>query len=305
MIERASELAASSAQPTVESDTHHLTAGDMLRQAREAHGLQIDVVAAALKVPVKKLQALEDDDIAALPDPVFARALAASIARALHIDPAPVLAKLPGAARPGLADADQTISSHIRSGAPRSGRGSGGWQPSRAVWIFVALLLVGAAALLWLPSSVFDHLGAPVSRMTSSQDGGPSASALPSGEALPPGTVVEPAVAAVEPSAPPALAASAPVPGTPAAVAPVAPPTSDALVFVAREDSWVTVNEAGGKQLLRRTIKAGETVGLSGALPLSVVIGRASGVSVQVQGKPFDLAPVTKSGGVARFEVKP
>jgi len=306
MIERASELAASSAQPTVAGDTNHLTAGDMLRQAREAHGLQIDVVAAALKVPVKKLQALEDDDIAALPDPVFARALAASIARALHIDPAPVLAKLPGAARPGLADADQTISSNIRSGAPRSGRGGGGWQPSRAVWIFVALLLVGAAAVLWLPSSVFDHLGATVSRMTSSQDGGSTPNTLPSGETLPPGTVVEPAIAAVEPTAPPAQAASAPVLGAPAAApAPVATAPSDALVFVAREDSWVTVNEAGGKQLLRRTIKAGETVGLSGALPLSVVIGRASGMSVQVQGKPFDLASVTKSGGVARFEVKP
>ncbi|MDP9903024.1 helix-turn-helix domain-containing protein [Variovorax ginsengisoli] len=302
MIERASEFAASSEQPTVAGDTQPLTAGDMLRQAREAHGLQIDVVAAALKVPVKKLQSLEDDDIAALPDPVFARALAASVARALHIDPAPVLAKLPGAVRPGLADADQTISSHIRSGAPRSGRGAS-WQPSRAVWIFVALLLVGAAALLWLPSSVFERLGATVSRITSSQDKASSTGGLPPGEAPPPGTVVEPAVAAVEPSAPPAPAA--PAATEPAAPAAAVPASSDAVVFVAREDSWVTVTEAGGKQLLRRTIKAGETVGLSGKLPLSVVVGRASGMSVQVQGKPFDLASVTKSGGVARFEVKP
>jgi len=99
----------------------------------------------------------------------------------------------------------------------------------------------------------------------------------------------------------------APAPAAPAAPA-VQPPTTaaaDLIVFVAREDSWVTVNDAAGKSLLRRTVQAGETVGLSGALPLSVVIGRASGVDVQVRGKAFDLKPVTRGGGVARFEVKP
>ena len=149
MIERASEFGNSAAAPLVTpGDRANLTAGGMLREAREAHGLHIDVVAAALKVPTKKLQALEDDDIDSLPDPVFARALAASVCRALRVDPAPVLAKLPGALRPGLADADQTISSSFRSGAPRSGRGGG--LPSRAVLIVVALLLVAAALLFWL-----------------------------------------------------------------------------------------------------------------------------------------------------------
>ena len=74
---------------------------------------------------------------------------------------------------------------------------------------------------------------------------------------------------------------------------------------MAREDSWVSINEAGGKQLLHRTVKAGETVGLAGTSPLTVVIGRASSVEVQVRGKPLDLKPFTRAGGVARFEVKP
>jgi cytoskeleton protein RodZ len=76
------------------------------------------------------------------------------------------------------------------------------------------------------------------------------------------------------------------------------------IVIVARDETWVTVTEAGGKHLLNRTVKAGETIGLSGNLPLSVVVGRASGVDVQVRGKPFDLTPLARSGGVARFEVK-
>ncbi|HWT17404.1 MAG TPA: DUF4115 domain-containing protein, partial [Variovorax sp.] len=101
----------------------------------------------------------------------------------------------------------------------------------------------------------------------------------------------------------PAGSATAAATASPAAVA-AAPASSQQLVFVAREECWITVTEAGGKQLLRRSLQAGETVGLSGTLPLSVVVGRASAVDVQVQGKPYDLKPVTRGGGVARFEVK-
>ncbi len=76
MIDRVSEFGASAAVPLEGGDSTHKTAGDLLREAREAHGLHIEMVAAALKVPPQKLMALEADDIASLPDPVFARALA-------------------------------------------------------------------------------------------------------------------------------------------------------------------------------------------------------------------------------------
>ncbi|MDM0057034.1 helix-turn-helix domain-containing protein [Variovorax fucosicus] len=285
-----------------------MTAGDMLRQAREAHGLHVAVVAAALKVPTQKLEALENDDIDALPDPVFARALAASVCRALKIDPAPVLAKLPGALRPGLADADRTISTHIRSGAPHQGRSSGGSLPSRTLMAVVILLLVGAAALFWLPQSVFDQLSGTVSRwMARSESPAASTESANTASPAPAGTVVEsvtPPAPAVEPM-PPAAApiAAAPAPAAPAPTA--ATPGGNVLVFTARADSWITVTEPGGKQVLRRTVQAGETVGVAGTLPLAVVVGRASGIDVQVRGKPFDLAPLAKAGGVARFEVKP
>lgn len=310
MIERASEFGNSAAAPLVTpGDRANLTAGGMLREAREAHGLHIDVVAAALKVPTKKLQALEDDDIDSLPDPVFARALAASVCRALRVDPAPVLAKLPGALRPGLADADQTISSSFRSGAPRSGRGGG--LPSKAVLIVVALLLFAAALLFWLPQGVFGRLSASLSGAPAAD----TATNVPSET-----VVVAPAGTVLESVTTPSLggtAAPASAPLTAAIVAPAAvaasaaadvsvpsPSTEDVLVFTARTESWITVNETGGRQLLRRTLKAGETVGLTGKLPMSVVIGRASGIDVKVRGKAFELASVTGSGGVARFEVK-
>ena len=56
-----------------------MTAGTLLRQAREAAGLSLAGLAAALKVPAPKLEALEADDYAAFQDHVFMRALAQSV----------------------------------------------------------------------------------------------------------------------------------------------------------------------------------------------------------------------------------
>jgi cytoskeleton protein RodZ len=325
MTERVSEFGTSAALPLEEGDITHKTAGDMLREAREAHGLHIEMVAAALKVPPQKLMALEADDIDSLPDPVFARALASSVCRALRIDPAPVLAKLPGAQRAPLAAADRTLNSNIVSGTPRWNGSRSNGLPSRALLIVVALLLVGAGVLFWLPQSAFDQIGASVSRWTARGEAETGAAAeAPAAAAVTgagasvventPVSPVPPAATAMANAAPGAAVAPA-VPGSPPATAlpaanaaatvsaPAAAGSGQPLVFVAREDCWVTVTEAGGKQLLRRIVQAGETVGLSGALPLSVVVGRASAVDVQVRGKPYDLKPVTRGGGVARFEV--
>ena len=296
MIEHASEFGASAAIPLTPGDTTHLSAGSMLRQAREAQGLHIEAVAAVLKVPPQKLEALEADDIDALPDPVFARALAAGVCRALRIDPAPVLAKLPGALRDGLAQADRTMSGNIRSHADRR-QARGNWTLSKPLLVTVGLLLAGAALLYWMPQSAFDRIGAVFTGWTSrdaSSAAAPSGGEPPAAPAAAPGTVVEPvAVGAPPPTAPLAAAATA------------APVVSRELVsFSARAEAWVTVTEPGGKVLLKRTLKQGETVALSGTLPLSVVVGRAAGVDVQVRGQAFDLAPITKSGGIARFEVK-
>jgi cytoskeleton protein RodZ len=319
MTERVSEFGTSAALPLEEGDITHKTAGDLLREAREAHGLHIDMVAAALKVPPQKLMALEADDIASLPDPVFARALASSVCRALRIDPAPVLAKLPNTTHTALAVADRTLKTNIVSGTPRWNGGRSSVLPSRALLTVVVLLLIGAGALFWLPQSVFDQIGASVSRLTSrsESEAGAAGDAPAAGSASgTPGVVAESvpvqAVAPTGPAGDASATAATANPANPAAPATVAPGaaspvaaanSSQQLVFVAREECWITVTEAGGKQLLRRSLQAGETVGLSGTLPLSVVVGRASAVDVQVRGKAYDLKPVTRGGGVARFEV--
>jgi cytoskeleton protein RodZ len=54
---------------------------------------------------------------------------------------------------------------------------------------------------------------------------------------------------------------------------------------------------------LRKTLEAGESVQLAGALPLSVVLGRADVVDVMVRGERLDVTAMTRDN-VARFEVK-
>jgi cytoskeleton protein RodZ len=124
--------------------------GALLRQAREAQGLHIAALAAAIKVSPRKLDALEGDRWHELPDATFTRALARTVCRTLRIDPAPVLAGLPSAPH----DAVQAARLDIGPGLGGAG-GSGGAAPRRPVPLLVWLglaLLAGALALLLAPA---------------------------------------------------------------------------------------------------------------------------------------------------------
>ncbi len=71
------------------------SAGAILRGYRLSHGVEIEVLAKALRVSVAKLSALENDQLETLPDAMFARALSLAVCRHLKTDANPVLALLP------------------------------------------------------------------------------------------------------------------------------------------------------------------------------------------------------------------
>jgi cytoskeleton protein RodZ len=300
------------------------TAGAMLRQAREANGLHIAALAVSLKVPVNKLEALEADRLDAMHDSVFVRALAASVCRTLHIDPVPVLEKLPRGAVPML-QRDAGINAPFHADSPVTELMRRVHVRHPAVWA-VVLLLLAAAIVGFLPEleKGVDWLkglqragassGAPTTAAvapTAQQEtpGMPGAGAAPD---LPMQGVPESLPVRTE------LTASAPVPmaaaSAPAAAAAqplaaasqaadVAAAGSAMLLFKARSSSWIEVADAKGTVLLRRTLSAGESATASGTPPLQAVVGRADGVEVLVRGKPFDLSALAKEN-VARFEVK-
>lgn len=123
------------------------SAGAVLRQLRESAGVDPGTLAAALKISLAKLQALEADRYDELPDLNFARGLAASICRAFGVDEAPVLALMPRASIE-LHPPKNALNTPLK----RSGRSaSAGWAKSvpRSLLVVVGLLLLGSAAL-WL-----------------------------------------------------------------------------------------------------------------------------------------------------------
>ena len=80
------------AEPIGVASLEALSAGALIRAAREKRGLHVAALAASIKVSPRKLEALEADRYAELPDLTFTRALAHTVCRALKVDPEPVLA---------------------------------------------------------------------------------------------------------------------------------------------------------------------------------------------------------------------
>lgn len=283
----------------------HASPGTMLRQAREAAGLQVETLAVALKVPVRKLEALEADQFDKLPDAVFVRALAASICRNLRVDPAPILERLPATAGPRLAATEGGINAPFRS--PRDGAGPT-WmeQLSRPVFLAVFALLLGAVVLILLPSHRDEVAEAPEPALEPVP--APVEGAVIAAAAEVAAVNTAPAATALSLSATAAMAepaatlskrtVSAAVPDVPA-VAPV----DGIVVFKVKAASWIEVTDARGAVLLRKLLAAGESAAASGVLPLAVTVGSVNVTEVRVRGKPFDMAPVSRDN-VARFEVK-
>jgi len=314
------------------------TAGSVLRQAREAAGIHIAALAVSLKVPVKKLEALEQDRFDLLPDAVFVRALASSVCRTLKLDAAPVLGLLPQTSAPKLTYQGTRIDAPFR--APGDGPGPSIWtQVSRPAILAGLLLLLGALVLIFLPAARQDGSnGKGETADNTAVPGGAEAGkplpvaiagiAKPAGQASAPGTadsgaaaaavaiaalppaVVSPARPAASVAAPAAVSAAPAVPVAPAptaAPAPIAaasqPMPAGIVTFSAKGESWIEVTDARGTVVLRRTLTAGEVAGASGVLPLAAVVGKADLTQVMVRGKAFDLNAVSRDN-VARFEVK-
>lgn len=309
--------------------TPSTTAGTLLRQAREAAGIDLPSLALALKVSVKKLEALESDRYEQLPDAVFVRALASSICRALKIEPAPALALLPQSRAPRL-DYDEA-----GLNTPFHTPGDVAKTPfldrlSRPMVLAALTVLLGTLVLIFFPSTEQRaEIGAIVASTPAAPTQAPAVAPVPQ----------QPAQAAAAEAAPvapaPVAAKPAPVKPAPVVVAPVATPretpppakpaaasteaaATDAaeapaprkklsstgiVVFKTREASWIEVTDGNGAIQLSRMIEPGDPVGASGPLPLNVTIGRADVTEVTVRGKPFPLDEISR-GGVARFEVK-
>ena len=302
-----------------------ISAGQMIREARLASGMHIGTLSLALKVPVKKLEALEADDWAQLPDAVFVRALATSVCRQIKADSAPILAAMPQNASATILDDKERAGLNQPFRSPSDAKFSHKNLPALSMPMVAgaAVLLLAALLLIFLPDFAkqqnskkaeviekIEPVAAPepvaVAVAVGTMVSAPTPIAMVSTPVMTkPIPITAPVAAVIKPAVSAPVAKSVAVTPVPAAsTSTVLPAGTSILRLAAKGEVWVQVKDSKGMVLVQRNLQPKEIVNVSGIPPLSVVLGRVNEIeSVVVRGKPFNLAPVS-SENIARFEVK-
>ena len=289
----------------------------MLQQARLAAGVEIEPLAAVLKVSVRKLQALEAGELNNPSEMTFTRALAASVCRQLRIEPGPVLNAWPGQSTDATA-VPKTLSNdgtpNAATALPGSAQPSGG----RSGLGVLVVMLIGVG--VWMAYQQMQHASErrqarataqpTVAEPERAETAAPVVVAVPAapvteiapaaGGAVEAAPVTPPAVNATqpeEPAKPGPIVNNQSAPLTPAAIG------NHILVLHALEASWIEVTDVSGARVFTRLMSAGDHVAIDeGGRPLSVLIGNAAGVRVYSRSKALDLTDKARLN-VARFDV--
>lgn len=307
-----------------------ISAGQLLRQAREAEHMHRASLAATLKVSVKKIEALENDDWQALPDLAFTRALASSICRQLKIDAQPILALLP-VVRQQAPETPATLTEDKALQAARQ-KLSTSPAPRRAlglVWASAGLFILGAVAAAWWWQHQATERAAAVQELShqaqaveaqivESEHTQPAVAtplqALPASAASDAQAALSssplPAVTSAAVAVPPSLTAVATAIAEPTASATPTPAPATALLpagtagvleLQAKAESWVQVRDAQNKLHVSRSLHAGDRVQVQGQPPYRLWTGRAEALQVFWQGAP--VADFDGKSGALRVQI--
>lgn len=253
--------------------------GERLRKAREAAGLDVAEVARRLKMPVRVVQSLENEDWEGLDAPVFVRGQLRSYARllGLEIDEALPAASSALPIEPARLE-PRIYTPPLRRAADRL--------MGRLVYIVITALI---AVPIWMMATR-SHMDARIdldSALVPPPDrAGGSEPAERKGEA------------AEGPR--PLVASMTALPQRQSQVHQPEPPPALSLRF--SEDSWVEVFDPQGRVLERGLLKAGDRRDYARGEVGRVVIGNVDAVEVRRNGSIQDLSEFQRAN-VARFTV--
>nr|WP_202524808.1 helix-turn-helix domain-containing protein [Streptomyces sp. SID4926] len=248
--------------------------GETLRRARAKAGLRVEDLSASTRIRVPLVQAIENDDFSQCGGTVYARGHLRALARAVGLDPEPLLARydaehdgapLPTPAAP-LFEAERI----------RPDRRRPNWTAAMVAAIVAVVAFVGFTVVSGgdEPAGTKRHAaeGAPAGDSAS-----PSPSASPSGSPSPasPANPAESAVAAV--------------------------PADKVTVklSVPERRSWVSVKDHTGRSLFDGVLEQGQHKTFTDAEQVDLVLGDAGAVRVSVNGKP--IADKFRPGQVQRL----
>lgn len=245
--------------------------GARLRHAREAQGLRLEDVASRLKMPLRVVQALENDDWERAGAAVFVRGQLRSYAKLLgiRIDDAIEMA---GVQRVEPSE----IVSHVHT--PPLQR-LFEQVARRAVYVVMTAVIVvpvwmmATRGPLSLPQDNAARLDAPAGSVTAK---------------APPQTRPQPAVRERAPVV--------------ASLAPLSAQSASALSLRMNDDSWVEIVAPDGRTIEQGLLTSGSQRNYANGEVARMVIGNASAVEVLQAGQPVDLEPFRRAN-VARFTV--
>jgi cytoskeleton protein RodZ len=281
--------------------SQHLECGARLRSVRIARNLSTKVVAERLRLTSKQIDALEQDDFAALPGPAAVKGFIRLYAKLLKI---PADAML-GAYAEIMPEAVPYML-NIRSGIGRGFKEKATLGRSR-YWLFTLLLLFGLGAWFFYQG----HM--PKLEVAYIAEGG---STLDLPTAKPDQVEVEAKVeeeyqvmdldfgdtgtpALVSEGVSVAAQESAQVAGEKEASAVMG---KTRLEFSVKQETWLNVVNQSGEEVYDKILYAGNRDVIDVFQPLEIVVGNAFGTTLVVDGKLIDLAPYIRAN-VARVRL--
>ncbi|QKY10278.1 DUF4115 domain-containing protein [Janthinobacterium lividum] len=306
-------------------------AGAQLKAQREALGWPVEQVADQLKLAPRQVIALEEGDMAALPNLAVVRGFVRAYAKVVRLDAAPLVAMIEVHPAPTQQDPAAPVRREIsatfsESRFPSMTQRSSNQTP---LWIAGAVAVVVAAAfgaykLGYVPAGL---LSSQAGKETAHAEVGPVETTLikpgqdltpvqsPSVPLIsvppPPGNDTQtgaPAAVASAPAAAVVPPAAVPAPA-PAATPAVTPPAAaaavgaNALVLKVEQDSWVEIRRPGSTPLISRMVKAGSTETFDITGPATLVVGKPGVVQATLRGAKLDL-PTVAGGTISRVSIK-
>ncbi len=265
--------------------------GAMIREAREQLRWSLDDLAGQTKLARHALDALERDDYGALLEPVYVRGYYRKCAKVLGLDEQTLI----GAYEARVAPKTQLPPTKLRL-ASGTELGSTSRLPV-SLAIGAAVLGVVATAFIWLARApVTEPTIATTIEAPATSIGEPLAAEVPEAAADAAGSVPQ-----TDAVATPVGEASAPAAGMGAETSPPAAAGTGVAQLQFAGESWVRIDDASGKTLLNGLMSAGAAHSVTGAVPLSVFLGKASEVTVQFDGQTIDTTPYRRDNATARF----
>lgn len=288
-----------------ETDAPDRSLGRMLRESRERQQLSIEQIAADLRIEPRLLEALEENRVADLGAPVFAKGYLKQYGQRLGLKYEDLLGRYYDQVEPQDMPIAPSPSIKLRD------------ERQITMWLIsgLALALLAVLLLVWwvsepAGSGLFGRSAAPAQRVPGAHVSPPaSASAIPVASASASASAADaPQASGAQPSATtprPQDSATAPGEGSAAIASAAADLAGDKIQIELTydQDSWTEITDGSGERLYYGLAREGAHSSFHAVPPVSILLGNADGVRMRVDGHDRPIPRTNRQGHVARFTV--